>query len=143
MAVTQAQTGAGSVVSFGSFTDMVMQQLGLMFPEINSFSANGSADALPNHTSGTIRVTTAGVNAMTLAAPTLGAQNIGGDAGRILVIISETANAHTLTATNLLKTGSAAVSLITFAAFAGASVTLRAGGGLWYVLASNAVTFTS
>lgn len=142
MSVTQAQTGTGSVVSFGSFTADVFNQFASMLPEFNSFSANGSADALPNHVSGTVRVTTAGVNAMTLAAPTLGAQINGGDAGRTLLIISETANAHTLTATGLLKTGSASVNVATFAAFPGASLTLRATAGLWYVIAQNGITFS-
>jgi hypothetical protein len=142
MSVTQAGTATGPVVSFGSFTADVYNQLAGIIPELNSFSANGSADALPNHVTGTIRITTAGVNAMTLAAPGLGSLKDGGDAGRTLIIISETANAHTLTATGLLKTGSASVNVATFAAFAGASLTLRASGGLWYVIASNAVTFS-
>jgi hypothetical protein len=141
MAIVPGQVGSGSVVSFGSFTQATFLQLAQMLAELSSYTANGSADALPNHISGTVVVETAGVNAMTLAAPTVGAQP-GGDSGRILVIVSNTANAHTITATGLLKTGSANVNVATFAAFAGASLTLRASAGLWYVLASNAITFS-
>ena len=46
---------------------------------------------------GTVIITKAGVAAMTLAAPTAGAQSAGGDDGKELVIISNTANAHTIT----------------------------------------------
>lgn len=141
MAIVPGQVGSLSVVSFGSFTQMTFAQLASMLPELSSYTANGSADALPNHISGTIVVETAGVDAMTLAAPTVGAQP-GGDSGRVITIISNTANAHTITATGLLKTGSANVNVATFAAFAGASLTLRASAGLWYVLASNAITFS-
>lgn len=142
MAIVPGQVGTGSVVSFGSFTADDVLQLAKMLPELSSYTATGSADALPNHISGTVVVETAGVDAMTLAAPTSGTQAAGGDSGRVLVIISNTANAHTITATGLFKTGSASVNVATFAAFAGASLTLRASAGLWYVLASNAVTFS-
>lgn len=142
MAITLGNNQTGSVSSFGSFTVFTFQQLALMLPELQAFTANGTADALPQHVSGTIIVETAGVNAMTLAAPIVGSQVNGGDSGRVLVIISNSANAHTITATGLLKTGSANVNVATFAAFAGASLTLRASAGLWYVLASNQITFS-
>jgi hypothetical protein len=132
----------GSIASLGSFTDMTVQQLSLMLPQLQAYTADGSADALPLHVSGTVIVESTGVNAMTLGAPTVGNQAAGGDSGRVLIIISNGAFAHTITATGLLKTGSAAVNVATFAAFAGASLTLRASAGLWYVISSNAVTFT-
>lgn len=142
MAIVPGQVNTGSVASFGSFTADSFLQLASMLPELSSYTATGSADALPNHVSGTIVVETAGVDAMTLAAPRVGAQQNGGDSGRVITIISNSANAHTITATGLLKTGSASVNVATFAAFAGASLTLRASAGLWYVLASNAITFS-
>lgn len=98
---------------------------------------SGSTDAINPHVSGSYLVTTAGVDAMTLAAPTSGT-----DDGVTITITSTTANAHTLTATGLLKTGSASVNLATFAAFAGAGLTLRAYQGLWYVDKSVGVTFS-
>ncbi len=82
-------------------------------------------------------VTKAGVAVLTLAAPTATA-----DDGLILQIISSTANAHTLTATGLFGTGAAAVNLATFAAFAGAGVTLMAYQAKWLVVSSVGITFS-
>lgn len=81
-------------------------------------------------------VTKAGVCAMTLAAP------VAADEGRTIEIQSDYAAAHTLTATGLLKTGSASVNVATFGAFPGANIKLRAHGVLWHVVSSNAITFS-
>lgn len=88
-------------------------------------------------TSGNYVITKAGVLADTLAAPTAGTQD-----GTLIVLTSSTANAHTLTATGLLQTGSANVNVATFAASAGASLTLMAYNGKWIVLSSNQITFS-
>lgn len=88
-------------------------------------------------TSGVYNITKAGVLADTLAAPTAGIQD-----GAIIVLTSSTANAHTLTATGLLQTGTASVNLATFAAQAGAGLTLMAYNGKWIVLASVGITFS-
>jgi hypothetical protein len=74
---------------------------------------------------------------MTLAAPTATT-----DDGKIILITSNTANAHTLTATGLLQTGSASVNLATFAAQKGAGLTLIAYQGKWNVLGSVGITFS-
>jgi hypothetical protein len=74
---------------------------------------------------------------MTLAAPTSGVQN-----GAVLHITSSTTQAHTITATGLLGTGSASVNVATFAAFAGSGVTLVAFNGKWLVVSSVGVTFS-
>lgn len=103
-------------------------------PSIALLAANG---AIYPHSPQTYVITKAGVAAMTLAAPTATT-----DDGVILVVTSSTAFAHTITATGLLKTGAATVNVATFAAFAGATVTLMAYQGLWYVLSQNVVTFT-
>lgn len=81
-------------------------------------------------------VTNAGVTAMTLAAPTA-AQD-----GMTKVITSNTAFAHTITATGLFQNGvtGGAKNTATFAAFPGASITVMAYNGKWNVLALNAVT---
>lgn len=79
-------------------------------------------------------ITKAGVLADTLAAPT--------SDGIVIVITSNTANAHTLTATGLLQCGTAAVNLATFAANAGAGLTLVSYSGKWNVLASVGITFS-
>lgn len=99
---------------------------------------SGTADAIPPHVSHTYVVTKAGVDAMTLAAPTATT-----DDGIIITITSNTANAHTITATNLLQTGGTAVSVLTFAAHAGASVTLMAYQGKWNIISNNLVALTS
>ena len=82
-------------------------------------------------------ITKAGVLAMTLAAPVVGA-----DEGKIIGISSNTANAHTVTATGLFNTGSASVNLATFAAFAGAGFQVMAVQGKWNVLSSVGITFS-
>jgi len=82
-------------------------------------------------------ITKAGVAALTLAAPT-----VGTDDGVVISIVSSTAFAHTLTATGLLQTGSASVNVATFAAFAGAGLTLKAYNGLWLVTSSVGITFS-
>lgn len=86
---------------------------------------------------GTYVITKAGVLADTLAAPTAGIQD-----GMIIMLSSTTANAHTLTATGLLQTGTASVNVATFAAQAGAGLTLMSYGGKWIVLASVGITFS-
>ena len=84
----------------------------------------------------TIMLTKAGVNAMTLAAPTAAQE------GLVITIVSQTANAHTVTATGLIDNGitGGSKNLATFAAFAGASITLMASNLKWAVIASNVVT---
>jgi hypothetical protein len=103
-------------------------------PEIKTYSVNG-AITIPDRDQ-LIYLNKAGVAAMTLAAPSK-AQD-----GLMLQISSTTANAHTVTATGLFKTGAATVNLATFAAFAGAGFTVRASQGLWNVVSSVAITFT-
>lgn len=140
--------------------------LNLMINAINNLTGNGTADAVVGTTgtfsgvltsSGTTEtlvalttngainpslsanyvITKAGVLADTLAAPTATT-----DDGKVILITSNTANAHTLTATGLLQTGSASVNVATFAASAGAGLTLMAYQGKWNVLGSVGITFS-
>ncbi len=104
------------------------------FLGLQVLSADGAV--LPR-VAATYVVTKAGVALLTLAAPTATT-----DDGKIIVITSGTANAHTLTATGLFNTGAAEVNLATFAAFAGAGVTLMAYQAKWNVISSVGVTFT-
>jgi hypothetical protein len=97
----------------------------------------GSADVISPHAAAAYVVNTAGVDAMTLAAPTSGT-----DDGKVIEITSNSANAHTLTATGLLQTGSTSVNVATFAAHPGASLKLIAYGGKWNVLSQNGITFS-
>jgi hypothetical protein len=100
----------------------------------STLAVNG---AIPPHTAATYVITKAGVLADTLAAPTAGT-----DDGLEIVITSNTANAHTITATGLFQCGTASVNLATFAANAGAGLTLMAYQGKWNVLASVGITFS-
>lgn len=102
----------------------------------------GATDAVDPHTAGNYVINKAGVDAMTLAAPTAGAISAGGDDGKIIELSSNTANAHTLTATGLLETGTASVNLATFAAQKGAGLRLMAYQGKWIVKSSVGITFS-
>lgn len=124
-------------VAYGLISDYVVP-----FPipdgQMTSYSVNG-AIAIPSTPAGVenfVVINKAGVCALTLAAPAAD-QN-----GVRLNITSNTANAHTVTATGLLQTGTATVNLATFAAFAGAGLTLEAVNGKWNVIANTAVTLT-
>lgn len=92
----------------------------------------GSADAISPAVPGFYVVKTAGVDAMTLAAPPASAE------GNIIEIVSDTTNAHTLTATTLLANGTALKTTATFPAFRGAYLKLRACNGVWEVLSNGA-----
>lgn len=100
-------------------------------------SLTGTADAIPPHVAHTYVVNKAGTDAMTLAAPTATT-----DDGLQITITSNTANAHTLTATGLLLTGSASVNTATFAAQKGAGLTLMAYQAKWIVLSQIGITFS-
>ena len=99
-----------------------------------ALSVNG---AIPAHVGHTYVITKAGVLAETLAAPTATT-----DDGIEITVTSSTANAHTITATGLLATGTASVNVATFAAFAGAGLTLMAYQGKWNVIAQIGITFS-
>jgi len=100
--------------------------------------AVGSASfAIPPHSCHTYVFNRAGVVAATLAAPTAAV-----DDGNEIVITSDSANAHTLTATGLLDTGSANVNVATFAAQKGAGLSLMAFNGRWKVTAAVGITFS-
>lgn len=104
---------------------------------------SGSTDVIPSTKAGNYIINTAGVDAMTLAAPPSGGPAAGGYDGIQIAIYSNTANAHTLTATALLQTGGTATGVLTWPAHAGAGVILRAYGGLWQLIQNNLVVLTS
>jgi hypothetical protein len=84
-------------------------------------------------------IATAGVDAITLAAP----RNPNDD-NQSVAIYSDTANAHTVTMPSaLFATGAGLHSLATFAAQRGAGMLLRAYNGTWQVIASSGVTFSA
>jgi len=135
----------GSLVQIGLPTDFpsTNETIGsqtattLVFANANQPGINltGSADAINPAVPGFYVIKTAGVDAMTLVAPPASAE------GNIIEIVSDTANAHTLTATSLLAGGTALKTTGTFPAFRGAYLKLRACNGVWEVLsAGNANT---
>lgn len=116
------------------YTDLVSPNGTASLPLIPITAA---AYAIPAHTQANYIITRAAADLMTLAAPTSVV-----DDGLQIVITSGTAFAHTITATGLLNTGSANANVATFAAFAGATVTLMAWAGKWNILYSTGVTFS-
>lgn len=95
-----------------------------------------SASGIIPPAAGCALITKATAASMTLAAPTI-AQN-----GDILVITSQTAAAHTVTAVGLLGDGVSGSphGTATYAAFIGASMTLMAANLVWNVIATTGVT---
>lgn len=91
-------------------------------------------------------ITAAAATAYTLAAPSLGntasaTPGLPSD-GKTIVVSSGTNFAHTITfPAGVLKDGVAATTVATFAAFAGATLTILAYNGTWLVQSSNGVTF--
>lgn len=100
-----------------------------------AFVPLAASGALDPHTSNRYVITKAGVAALTLAAPTAGA-----DDGLCIEILSSTANQHTLTATGLFVDGAGHVNSATWSANAGGSLFIVAYQGKWYVQALQAVT---
>ena len=100
---------------------------------LNSLGASGAIDP---HTAARYMITKAGLAAMTLAAPTAGA-----DDGLCIEITSSTAFAHTVTMTGLMVDGAGHVNSATFPAAGGGSLLLVAYQGKWYVQASQNITF--
>lgn len=138
---TGVPLGINSVAIFTCYTagnwTVPLTQLWSTTPQVLSTAA----PAIPPHTPHTYVFTRAGVVAATLAAPTAGGPGTGDD-GIELEFTSDTANAHTITATGLLDTGSAAVNVATFNANKGASLLLMAYNGRWKVIAANGVSFS-
>jgi hypothetical protein len=97
----------------------------------------GASGAIDPHSANRYILTKAGVAAMTLAAPTAGA-----DDGLLIEITSSTANAHTVTATGLYEDGAGHVNLATFPGSIGGYLKLMAYNAKWYVLAAFNVTMT-
>jgi hypothetical protein len=97
----------------------------------------GTTDAINPHVPGNYVVTTAQVNAMTITAPTAGV-----DDGLCINVWSDTLYAHTITcATAVIAGGDQVVkTVITFKAFRGAGVTLRAWQGTWQVVGRSGIT---
>jgi hypothetical protein len=95
-------------------------------------------NSLQQHLGGNYLVETAGIDAMTGVAPTVGV-----DDNLSIAVYSDTANAHTITFVgNVIADGVGGHHIITFAAQKGAGVTLRAWNGTWQLISNTACTIT-
>ncbi|HEY1800077.1 MAG TPA: hypothetical protein VGG46_04000 [Terriglobales bacterium] len=122
-----------SALQVGVFTQDAVQKL--LAAALVALPASGAVDP---HTANRYIITKAGVAALTLAAPTAGA-----DDGLLIQIASATANAHTVTTAALFEDGTANTNVLTFPAHAGASALLMAYQGKWIVLNEQATSLTS
>jgi hypothetical protein len=95
-----------------------------------------ASQSLDPHTANRYMITKGSIAALTLAAPTAGA-----DDGLQIEVTSSTAFAHTLTATGLLVDGAGHVNSATFPAAGGGAIDLTAYNGKWYVINSQNITF--
>lgn len=120
------ETGTGAAV-FGTAPTLAAPKI--TYPVVAA-TTNGAITV----TSGIVKITKAGVCALTLETTATD--------GVLITATSATDNAHTITATDLIDDGitGGVKDLITFAAFAGASVTLVSVGGKWNVVSQNNVT---
>lgn len=111
----------------------------LLQPPVTKITAAGAIDP---HTPAVYAITNAALTALTLAAPTVGAQSVGGDDGIEIEVRNTTAFAHTITATGLFQNGTANVNVATFSAIAGSGIWLMAYNGKWIVKSAPVITFT-
>ena len=99
--------------------------------------ASGSADALTFPSA--VMITTAGVDATTLATPVAGGPGVGDD-GKRLLVMDTSGHAHTITtASNKIVPSH---SVVTFGGGVGASIQFVAYNGLWYPLFATGVGIT-
>lgn len=123
--------GLGARSQGGAFSQDAIQDL----IDSDSFQGpitllSGSSDILNPQAGGNYVVKTAGVNAMTLAAP-----RVGLDDGVTINVWSDTTNAHTITCPSaIVAAGVALKTVITLPAFRGGGVTLRAYNGVWQII---------
>lgn len=131
-AVNTALTAVNA--SFANLSAGTLPLAAVTYGPITALTTNG---AIAPSTPAVYNITKAGVLADTLAAPVAVT-----DDGKVIIVFSTTANAHTVTATGLFQVGTASVNLATFAAQAGAGFTIMANNAKWVLLASNGITFS-
>lgn len=130
-------TGAKQVSAGGACDSFVAAAVNAL-PDGSLLHLVGTADVLNAHSAQDYEVDSASQDLCVLGAPAVGDPSVGGDDGKIIRFTSTTAFAHRITATGLLQTGTASVNSVQLAAFAGASVTLKANAGKWQIIGSNA-----
>jgi len=91
---------------------------------------SGTTDVINPQVGGNYIVKTGQINAMTLAAP-----RVGIDDGVTIGVFSDTLFAHTITCpAAIIAAGVAVKTVITFPAFKGGGVLLRAYNGVWQII---------
>lgn len=134
--ITGAEALAGAVIRverINTAKDPAARDRHFYLPRSQTASADG-AITIQN---GVVLITKASAAALTLAAPSTD-QN-----GTRIDIVSTTAYAHTVTAPSAIihwGDSGGADDVATFAAYAGAAISLIANAGLWHVVSRNNVT---
>jgi hypothetical protein len=135
--------------SGGSFDQSQQQDIidgdSLQGPVTQLFGVAATPDAINPHVSGNYIISSGAIDPITLGLPLPGGPStlqangaIGGDDGVSINIWSDSAFVHTVTLPSAhFANGTALATVITFKAFRGSGVTLRAWNGNWQVLASN------
>lgn len=133
--VTSAQVQIGLPTDFPTFGEILSSSMtGKQTEGALNWPATfltGTADAIPAGVAGIYVVKTGAADLMTLAAPTAAQE------GNVIQIWSDTAFAHTLTATALLAGGTALKTTATFPAFRGAGMILRVCNLVYHVISSG------
>jgi hypothetical protein len=135
VAATSGSNNVGMAMADGVSGDIIPV---LVMPSSSAGATFGthSVNGAITQKEGIIFVTKAGVDAMTLAAPTAGT-----DDGKRLRIVSATAQAHTVTQTTPgFNNGSTASDVATFGGAIGDNMEIAAYNGVWHVLNLRNVT---
>ena len=113
---------------------------GIFYNDYQLVVANGAITIK----SGVVKIakTVAGVVAATLANPTDGAQEDGGDDFKRLTIISDQTQANTVTVTGGFGNGGGGEDIAAASGVKGDTLELMAYGGYWYVCGAHQWTIT-
>jgi hypothetical protein len=122
--------------SGGTFTTSKDYPFSLGSLNLPAIQLTGSADAINPSLPANYVIKTAGVDAMTIATPTVAQE------GNYFYISSDTANAHTLTAASAcFSNGTAATTVVTFKAFKGSNIVFVVRNLTYHVISSNVTSF--
>jgi hypothetical protein len=140
MAISMAKVGPltrpADFQHAGALTEDAVQAMLRRFYHVPTVVS--SSGAILPQTQARYLITKSGVAALTLAAPVA-----GDDDNTEIEFVSTTTNAHTVTfPSGILKDGSGAHTICTFASVAGASMRVVAYNGFWYVLDLNGITLS-
>jgi len=129
--IIQGPRGIGARSTGGAYDAGAQADLNDTDPfQTSPIELSGTTDVINPQVPGNYIVKTGQVNAITLAAP-----RVGIDDNLALQIWSDTAFAHTITCPGaIIAAGVALKTVITFPAFRGGGVSLRAYNGTWQIV---------